>query len=113
MGFVYTSFFCRIREDIDVKFPCNPKKFSLPVNYYDIENQLKETNWKKDRAIEDLAREQELLDHVRFRYETKKREFVRFLAESSSYATQVMSQLCGISHFREPDFLLIPVIMMC
>ncbi|KAL8470903.1 hypothetical protein ACS0TY_033472 [Phlomoides rotata] len=68
-------------------------QLNLSVSYYEIENQLKETKWKKDRASEDLEREQQLLDHVRFRYETKKREFVRFLAESSSFATQLLPDI--------------------
>ncbi|XP_011080655.1 protein DEFECTIVE IN MERISTEM SILENCING 3 [Sesamum indicum] len=76
------------RENIDVKFPCDCQRFNLPVNYFETENQLKETKRKKDRAWEDLQREQALLDHVRYSYETKKREFVQFLAETSSYSTQ-------------------------
>ncbi|KAL6541501.1 hypothetical protein OROGR_010987 [Orobanche gracilis] len=74
--------------DIDVKFPCDSKKSSLPASYFEIENQLKETKWKKDRAGEDMQREQALLDHAKFNYEIKKREFVQCIAESSSYAAQ-------------------------
>ncbi|KAL8550775.1 hypothetical protein ACS0TY_000016 [Phlomoides rotata] len=74
------------QEDIDVKFPCISKKFSLPVDYFDVENRLKEAEWKKDRASEDLMREQKLLDRAKFRDETKKREFVRLLKEITSYA---------------------------
>ncbi|XP_057767567.1 protein DEFECTIVE IN MERISTEM SILENCING 3-like [Salvia miltiorrhiza] len=77
------------RGDIDVKFPCDSEKFVQSANYFELENRLKETKWKKDRALEDMQREQELLDHAKFKYETKKKEFVRFLAESSSYLTQV------------------------
>ncbi|KAK4431327.1 protein DEFECTIVE IN MERISTEM SILENCING 3 [Sesamum alatum] len=76
------------RGDIDVKFPSDAHRFNLPVSYFETENHLKETKRKKDRALEDLQREQALLDHARYTYETKKREFVRFLAESSSYSTQ-------------------------
>lgn len=79
-----------VRGDIDVKFPCDSEKFVLSANYFELENRLKETKWKKDRALEDMQREQELLDHAKFKYETKKKEFVRFLAESSSYLTQVI-----------------------
>ncbi|KAL0304416.1 UNVERIFIED_CONTAM: protein DEFECTIVE IN MERISTEM SILENCING 3 [Sesamum radiatum] len=81
--------------NIDVKFPCDSKRFNLPVNYFEAENQLKETKRKKDRAWEDLQTEQALLDHARYSYETKKREFVQFLAESSSHPTQrgEMSQI--------------------
>ncbi|KAL0458894.1 UNVERIFIED_CONTAM: protein DEFECTIVE IN MERISTEM SILENCING 3 [Sesamum latifolium] len=82
------------RENIDVKFPCDYKRFNLPVNYFETENQLKETKWKKDRAWEDLQREQALLDRVKYTYETKKREFVQFLAETSSYSTQSAHSSC-------------------
>ncbi|KAL8550815.1 hypothetical protein ACS0TY_000040 [Phlomoides rotata] len=51
--------------DIDVKFPCVSKNLNLPVNYYNIKNQLKEAKWKNSRVSEDLEREQQLLDHVR------------------------------------------------
>ncbi|KAK6135216.1 hypothetical protein DH2020_031061 [Rehmannia glutinosa] len=88
--------------DIDVKFPCESKRVSPPVSYLEIENQLKEIKWKKDRTWEDLQREQALLDHAKFTYETKKREFVQFLAESSSYATQLQSsQSLRVLYFNE------------
>ncbi|PIN27119.1 hypothetical protein CDL12_00118 [Handroanthus impetiginosus] len=76
------------RGDIDVKFPSSSKKFNLPVHYFEIENQLKETKWKKNRTFEDIQREQSLLDHAKFSYEIKKKEFIQFLAESSAYAAQ-------------------------
>ncbi|KAH6794728.1 hypothetical protein C2S52_005205, partial [Perilla frutescens var. hirtella] len=76
------------RGDIDVKFPRVSEKFVLSASYYELENQLKEIKWKKDRTLEDIQREQEQLDHSKFKYETKKREFVRFLADSSSYVAQ-------------------------
>lgn len=72
-----------------MKFPCDSKKSVLPASYFELENQLKETKWKKDRTLEDMQREQELLDQAKFKYETKKKEFVRFLAESS-YIPQVL-----------------------
>ncbi|XP_042004027.1 protein DEFECTIVE IN MERISTEM SILENCING 3-like isoform X3 [Salvia splendens] len=76
------------RGDIDVKFPCDPKKFVQSANDSELENRLKEMKWKKDRALEDMQREQDLLDQAKFKYEIKKRELVRFIAESSSYMTQ-------------------------
>ncbi|KAL0448207.1 UNVERIFIED_CONTAM: protein DEFECTIVE IN MERISTEM SILENCING 3 [Sesamum latifolium] len=82
------------RGNIDVKFPCDYKRFNLPVNYFETENRLKETKRKKDRAWEDLQREQALLDRVKYTYETKKREFVQFLAETSSYSTQSALSCC-------------------
>ncbi|XP_047941494.1 protein DEFECTIVE IN MERISTEM SILENCING 3-like isoform X3 [Salvia hispanica] len=77
------------RGDIDVKFPCDPKKFVKSANDSEPQNRLKEMKWKKDRALEDMQREQDLLDQAKFKYEIKKRELVRFIAESSSLMTQV------------------------
>lgn len=87
--------FSLFRENIDIKFPCDSKKQNLPLNYFEIENRLKEARWKKDRIREDLLREQGLLDHAKSMFEAKKQEFVNFLADSSSYATQVIPQVCS------------------
>ncbi|XP_051121824.1 protein DEFECTIVE IN MERISTEM SILENCING 3 [Andrographis paniculata] len=72
------------RGDVNVKFPFDSKKACLPGNYYEVDNQCKEMKWKKDRAAEDLQREQELLDHTRFKFEAVRQEYVLFLAESSA-----------------------------
>ncbi|KAL3630705.1 hypothetical protein CASFOL_023689 [Castilleja foliolosa] len=75
--------------DIDIKFPyCESRKISLPASYHDIENQLKETKWKKDRAHEDMLREQALLEHTKCNYEIKKKEYIELIAQSSAYAAQ-------------------------
>ncbi|KAK4489727.1 hypothetical protein RD792_000362 [Penstemon davidsonii] len=76
--------------DIDVKFPCAPKGLNLHESYYEVENRMKETKWKKDRAFEDMQTEQALLDRARYNYETKKQEFVAYIAQSSFQATQVV-----------------------
>ena len=39
---------------------------------------------------DDIQREQALLNHAKCNFDRKKQEFLKFLAESSSYATQVM-----------------------
>ncbi|KAL2542264.1 Protein DEFECTIVE IN MERISTEM SILENCING 3 [Abeliophyllum distichum] len=71
---------------VDVKFPKSSERLNLPENYFETETRMKETRWKVDRTLEDIQREQTLLDHAKFNFETKKREFVQFLADSSSYA---------------------------
>ncbi|KAL0340967.1 UNVERIFIED_CONTAM: protein DEFECTIVE IN MERISTEM SILENCING 3 [Sesamum radiatum] len=81
--------------DIDVKFPSTSQKLDLPESYFEIEVGLKETKWKKDRAMEDMQREQALLAHARVNYETKKREFLQFLARSSSHVSPVIHPLHG------------------
>ncbi|KAG8390419.1 hypothetical protein BUALT_Bualt01G0081400 [Buddleja alternifolia] len=74
--------------DIDIKFPNGSERLNLPEKYFEIENRVKETKWKKDRVFEDMQREQALLDRARFNYETKKQEFVQFFAQCSSQAHQ-------------------------
>ncbi|KAK6117693.1 hypothetical protein DH2020_048545 [Rehmannia glutinosa] len=69
-------------------FPKGSESLNLPESYFEIKNEMKEIQWKKDRAVEDIRREQILLDHARLNYETKKREFLQFLTESSSHASQ-------------------------
>lgn len=74
-----------------MKFPKSSGRSSLPQNYFEMERQIKEMKWKKERAVEDMQREQALLDHARFNFDIKKQEYLKFLAQSSSYATQVMT----------------------
>ncbi|CAL5344151.1 unnamed protein product [Camellia sinensis] len=76
------------REDIDVKFPKSCGTSNLPLNYSETEKRIKEMKWKKERILEDMQREQSLLDHEKLIFDLKKQEYVKFLAESSSYATQ-------------------------
>ncbi|KAL9164374.1 hypothetical protein ABFS82_06G100800 [Erythranthe guttata] len=63
----------RHERGIDVKFPIGAERLmNVPLSYLEIEKTMKETRWKKDRTCEDMKREQALLDHARFNYETKK-----------------------------------------
>ncbi|KAL6500950.1 hypothetical protein OROHE_025147 [Orobanche hederae] len=77
------------KGDIGVKFPNGSESLNIPERYFEIKSEMKETEWKKNRALGDMRREQNLLDHARLAYETKKREFLQFLAESSSHVSQV------------------------
>lgn len=86
-----------LRGDIDVKFPIvSPERLKVPVSYLEMENTIKQTKWKKDQTMEDLKREQALLDHAMFDFETKKLEFIRYLSESSPQGSQVTPQSCVI-----------------
>lgn len=58
----------------------------MPENYYEIENSLKSKKWNQERLLADIRREQSFLDQAKFNFEIKKKEFVRFLAQSSQYA---------------------------
>ena len=44
---------------------------------------------KKEKGLEDLRKELHLLDVAKFYFNKRKIEFVKFLADSSSYASQV------------------------
>ncbi|KAJ8536891.1 hypothetical protein K7X08_035292 [Anisodus acutangulus] len=75
------------KREVEIKFPKSSGRSNLPKNYFDIESRMKELKWKRARFVEDLQREQTLLDHAKFNFEIKKQEFVKFLAHSSSYVT--------------------------
>lgn len=71
-----------------VQFPVGSKSVKLPESYFVMENRLKEYTWKKNHLMEDLVREQTLLEHTKSIFETKKREFVEITAARSSLASQ-------------------------
>lgn len=73
-------------REVEIKFSKSSGSSHLPENYFDTERRMKEMKWKRARFVEDLQREQTLLDHAKFNFEIKKQEFVKFL-HSSSYVT--------------------------
>ncbi|KAJ9159676.1 hypothetical protein P3X46_025161 [Hevea brasiliensis] len=79
------------RNDVDVRFPKPSLAANLPDNYSETEKQLSGMKWKKDKLMEDVKREQSLLNAAKYSFERKKEEFVKFLAESSAYATQMQA----------------------
>ncbi|KAM3319799.1 protein DEFECTIVE IN MERISTEM SILENCING 3 isoform X1 [Capsicum chacoense] len=82
-------------REVEIKFPKSAGRLNLPENYFDTESRMKELKWKRARFVEDLQREQALLDHCKFNFEIKKQEFVKFLAHSSSYVTAPQSPAVG------------------
>ncbi|PSS32328.1 Protein DEFECTIVE IN MERISTEM SILENCING like [Actinidia chinensis var. chinensis] len=76
------------REQLDVKFPKSQGTSNLPANYVDTEKQIKELKWEKERMMEDMQREQALLNNAKQHFEIKKQEVLKFMALSASYATQ-------------------------
>lgn len=81
------------RGDMDVKFPKSCVRSNLPLNYVEMENRMKEMTLEKERTTQDVLREQALLDYTKQCFEIKKQEYLKFLAESSSYATQLQMQV--------------------
>ncbi|KAL8248062.1 hypothetical protein R6Q59_009278 [Mikania micrantha] len=57
-------------------------------NLVDIEKKMKELKCKKETTVEELQREEAILTHVKYTFEVKKQEFVRFMAQSSPYVMQ-------------------------
>ncbi|KAI4307106.1 hypothetical protein L6164_030327 [Bauhinia variegata] len=47
--------------------------------------------WKKENILEDIKRGKSFLDVANSNFDKKESEFLKFLAESSSYATQVQT----------------------
>lgn len=77
------------REDVDVRFP-RPERVAGIDDQIEIERQMKDVQWKKEKILDDLKRERALLDMAKFNFNKKKNDFLKFLASSSSYATQVI-----------------------
>ncbi|CAN1227947.1 Protein DEFECTIVE IN MERISTEM SILENCING 3 [Linum grandiflorum] len=75
-------------EDLNIRFP-KPSVSSVLNKYNETEKLLMELRWKKEKLEEGMKREQALLDAARHQFQKKKEEFVKFLAESSSYTPQV------------------------
>ncbi|KAJ8446217.1 hypothetical protein Cgig2_015988 [Carnegiea gigantea] len=76
------------REDVDVRFPKHSVRSDLPDNYYELENQMKQKKWERERILEDMRREQALLDIEKYNFSVRKQDLIKLLADSSSYITQ-------------------------
>lgn len=73
-----------VRGDVKVSFSKTSTNSSLPDHYIESEKQMKEMKWKKEKMLEDMRREQALLDSTKLTFERKKVEFVQFLAETAA-----------------------------
>ncbi|XVE64406.1 hypothetical protein DITRI_Ditri07aG0098200 [Diplodiscus trichospermus] len=76
------------REEVDVRFLKSSATSDMVQNYIETGKQIKEMRWEKEKLEEDIKRELALLNSAKFNFERKKQDFVKFLAQSSSYATQ-------------------------
>ncbi|KAL6127231.1 hypothetical protein ACLB2K_075272 [Fragaria x ananassa] len=76
------------REDVDVKFPKLSVTSGLPESYLETQRQINEMKWRQENMEEDLKREEAQWDNAKFNFDRKKKEFIKFLADSSTYATQ-------------------------
>lgn len=80
------------REEVSVRFSVLSEGSSLPSDYIETEKEMKKLKWKREKLMEEMQREQLILDHAKSNLESKKQEFVRFLEQTQSYASQVLPQ---------------------
>nr|KAJ0189565.1 hypothetical protein LSAT_V11C800390730 [Lactuca sativa] len=76
-------------EEVKVRFAISSGVSYLPEEYIEVEKEMKEFKWKRERMMEDIQREEAMLAHVKFNFEFKKQEFLGFMAQSSPYTMQV------------------------
>ena len=70
-----------------MKFPVNIEVSSLPENIAEMEEQVKLKNWEKERVLEDMKREEDLLKQVKELYMKQKQELMDYLTHPA--VTQV------------------------
>ncbi|XP_027942094.1 protein DEFECTIVE IN MERISTEM SILENCING 3-like isoform X2 [Vigna unguiculata] len=79
------------REDIDVRFPRPERSKELDNHHGEIARQLMEVKQKKENIMGDVKRVQALLDEARLNFNKTKGDYLKYLAESSSNATQAQT----------------------
>lgn len=62
-----------------MRFPVNIEVSSLPENIAEMEEQVKLKNWEKERVLEDMKREEDLLKQVKELYRKQKQELMDYL----------------------------------
>nr|CAB3475627.1 unnamed protein product [Digitaria exilis] len=73
----------RPRNNIEVKFPVSLEASSSPENIIEMEEQVKLKNWKKERLLEDMKREEDLLKQVKELYSKQKQELMDYITHPS------------------------------
>ncbi|KAE8694709.1 Protein DEFECTIVE IN MERISTEM SILENCING 3 [Hibiscus syriacus] len=85
------------REEVDVIFLKTSATLEMSQKHTEAEKKIKEMRCEKEKLEEDMKRALALLKDAKSNFEIKKQDFVKFLALSSSYATQVSSFLTHIT----------------
>ncbi|KAK0591983.1 hypothetical protein LWI29_011280 [Acer saccharum] len=80
------------RQDVDVRFPKSSGMSDIADKSAETEKQIQEIRWQKEKFQDDIKREITLLNKAKGTFATKKAEFLKFLAQSSSYASQNQMQ---------------------
>lgn len=79
LSFDINDFWLCLRHDVEVKFPISSGVSSPPTNVIETEEQIKLMKWKKERLIEDMHREETLLNQVKKSYMSKKHALLELL----------------------------------
>uniref|UniRef100_A0A0A9D559 Protein DEFECTIVE IN MERISTEM SILENCING 3 n=1 Tax=Arundo donax TaxID=35708 RepID=A0A0A9D559_ARUDO len=75
------SFFLGDSKNPEVKFPVSLEVSSLPQAINEMEEQVKLKNWEKERLLEDMRREKDLLKQAKELYGKQKEELMDYLAQ--------------------------------
>ncbi|KAK4799569.1 hypothetical protein SAY86_024934 [Trapa natans] len=79
------------REDVPVRFStASVPKFV--ADYYEMEKEMKELKWKREKLLEDIQRERQLLERAKNYFQINKDELIKLLAQSSTHATVQMGR---------------------
>ncbi|KAK3163201.1 hypothetical protein QOZ80_1AG0000490 [Eleusine coracana subsp. coracana] len=71
----------RPSKNLEVKFAVSRGVSSLPEDITDMEEQVKLKNWEKERLLEDMKREEDLLNQVKELYSKQKHELMGYLTQ--------------------------------
>jgi hypothetical protein len=72
-----------------VRFPRPERSAGLDA-HFEIERQMEDIQSKMKKLLGEFEREKAMLDIAKYNFNQKKIDFLKFLASSSSYATQVI-----------------------
>jgi hypothetical protein len=72
-----------------VRFP-RPERSAVLDEHFEIERQMEDVQSKMKKLLGEFEREKAMLDIAKYNFNQKKIDFLKFLASSSSYATQVI-----------------------
>ncbi|KAK1302475.1 hypothetical protein QJS10_CPB12g00829 [Acorus calamus] len=82
-------FFLGDRKDVEVRFPICSEASNTSTDL-NTEEQLKKMEWRQERLVEDIHREEKLLNNAKLMFNAKKQEFMKFLSEGSRQVTQAL-----------------------
>nr|CAD1822356.1 unnamed protein product [Ananas comosus var. bracteatus] len=71
------------RKHVEVKFPLTHGISNIPANIVEIEEQMKLWNWREERLLEDMKREEALLNHAKNLFRLQSQELMDYLSQSA------------------------------